>query len=134
MENKDTQKIRKEVFQKLGLNEVEKGIFSGSWIKGTSEKIIKSKSPTDGTDLSSINAASEDNYKSVVKTSRRAYEEWSEVPAPKRGEFIKKVSTALEDAKRDLGLIVSLEVGKVITEGQGEIQEMIDVGHYATGL
>ncbi|EQD54999.1 piperideine-6-carboxylate dehydrogenase, partial [mine drainage metagenome] len=61
-------------------------------------------------------------------------EEWSSVPAPKRGEFIKKVSDALEMVKKELGLIVSMEVGKVISEGQGEIQEMIDIGHYATGL
>ena len=134
MDGSQVGKVKEEVFSRLGIGATENGIFSGSWKKGKSSRMIRSISPIDGTHLCSIDQATESDYNSVVSTSVKAFEEWSQVPAPRRGEFIKKVSDALENSKKDLGLIVSLEIGKVISEGQGEIQEMIDIGHYALGL
>ena len=84
--------------------------------------------------LGHVALATPDDYERVVAASVAACHEWMRLPAPKRGEIIADVGAALAAKKVDLGLLVSLEVGKTITEGQGEIQEALDIAHFATGL
>ena len=74
------------------------------------------------------------NTNAPCNAPRRPFEKWQIVPAPKRGEIIRQLGNALRDAKEDLGMLVTLEAGKIIAEGQGEVQEMIDICDFAVGL
>ena len=56
------------------------------------------------------------------------------VPAPKRGEIVRQIGDALREAKEELGKLVTLEMGKILAEGKGEVQEMIDIADFAAGL
>ncbi len=131
---KSLKEIRDETFEKLGLSENNSGVFYGKWIDYRQENSIEVKSPIDGTYLGRVSVGTPDEYKKAVRMMEREFIEWSETPAPKRSLAIKDISDGIREKKELLGKIVSLEVGKVTTEGQGEIQEMIDVGYFATGL
>ncbi|MCL4320597.1 MAG: aldehyde dehydrogenase family protein, partial [Candidatus Thermoplasmatota archaeon] len=130
----DLERIKKETFEKLGLSDSNSGVFYGKWEKFSEKDAITVKSPIDGAVLGKVSVANAENYDKTVASLKKAFAEWSEIPGPKRGLLIKKISDALSEKKELLGRIVSLEVGKTNVEGQGEIQEMIDVGYYATGL
>ena len=73
-------------------------------------------------------------YDDVVEASRKAYDVWADIPAPKRGEIVRQIGDALRKNLVPLGQLVSLEVGKIVGEGIGEIQEYVDICDYATGL
>ena len=74
------------------------------------------------------------DYESAVTASRAAYKIWAEVPAPKRGEIVRQIGDALRAKKKPLGQLVSLEMGKIMAEGEGEVQEYIDICDFAVGL
>ncbi len=130
----DLERIKKETFVKLGLSDSNSGVFYGKWENFSEKDAITVKSPIDGAVLGKVSVANAENYDKTVASLKKAFAEWSEIPGPKRGLLIKNISDALSEKKELLGRIVSLEVGKTNVEGQGEIQEMIDVGYYATGL
>ncbi len=130
----DIKRVRDETFRKLGLQEKNSGIFNGKWIDYTDDGRTESISPIDGTSLAFISTAKESDYEKTIEIISKAFTEWSETPAPYRGSIIKKMSDRLVEYKEDLGRIVSMEAGKVTSEGQGEIQEMIDIGYFAQGL
>ncbi|MCL4334609.1 MAG: aldehyde dehydrogenase family protein [Candidatus Thermoplasmatota archaeon] len=131
-ESVNVKKVREAAFQDLGIEERNAGVYAGRWI-GT-EKFIKSVSPIDSSTLGFVGAGGEGEFREVVGTSLRAFDEWKEMPATRRGEIVGKIGMKLQEKKRSLGLMISLEAGKVITEGQGEIQEMIDVANFCIGL
>ena len=128
------EETKKRVFKKLGLEDVNPGCFHGQWGEVENRELIESRSPINGKPLGKIALASEDDYDKVVKAAREAQKKWAEIPGPKRGEIIRKISDGLVEYKETLGLLVSLEAGKTISEGQGEVQEMIDIGYFAVGL
>ena len=130
----DIEKIKRDTFEKLGLSENNPGVYNGKWENFSEKDAITVKSPIDGSTLGRVSVASKESYEKTLNSLKKAFAEWSDVPGPKRGMLIKKLSDALSEKKELLGRIVSLEVGKTNVEGQGEIQEMIDVGYYATGL
>ena len=66
--------------------------------------------------------------------ARRRFERWRMLPAPQRGEIVRQIGDELRKAKQELGRMVTLEAGKIVAEGQGEVQEMIDVADFACGL
>jgi aldehyde dehydrogenase (NAD+) len=74
------------------------------------------------------------DYDCVVERAREAFPEWRMVPAPKRGEIVREIGNVLRARKADLGALVTLEMGKILAEGQGEVQEMIDIADFAVGL
>lgn len=76
----------------------------------------------------------EDEYDQVVTRAQQAFLEWRKVPAPKRGEVIRQLGNRLRENKHSLGALVTLEMGKIKDEGEGEVQEMIDVCDFAVGL
>ena len=84
--------------------------------------------------LAAVRTATADEYERAVQRAQEAFREWQIVPAPKRGEIIRQFGNALRDAKRDLGRLVTLETGKILAEGEGEVQEMIDICDFAVGL
>ena len=120
------------VLRKLGLEGDNPGAFCGEWMG--SGKVLKSVSPINGQVLATVSTATPEQYERVVRRAQEAFQKWQTVPAPKRGEVVRQLGNALRDAKRDLGRLVTLEAGKIVTEGQGEVQEMIDICDFAVGL
>jgi len=118
--------------RKLGLEGDNPGAFCGEWLG--SGKALKSISPIDGQPLASVRTATPEQYEHVVQRAREAFQQWQSVPAPKRGEIVRQLGNALRDAKHDLGRLVTLEAGKIVSEGEGEVQEMIDICDFAAGL
>jgi hypothetical protein len=116
----------------LGLDAVNPGVFDGEW-RG-SGKLLQSFSPNDGKLLGEVRTATPNDYERAMQRAFAAFEKWKTIPAPKRGEVIRQLGDALRAAKKDLGMLVTLEAGKIIAEGQGEVQEMIDICDFATGL
>jgi aldehyde dehydrogenase (NAD+) len=116
----------------LGLGPVNSGVFDGTW--SGSGKILRSYSPNDGSLLGEVHTATPTEYDRALQKAAAAFAHWKTVPAPKRGDLVRQLGNALREAKQDLGLLVTLEAGKIIAEGQGEVQEMIDICDFATGL
>ena len=124
----------REIFPKLGISEktANPGAFWGEW--GGRGPILKKHTPIDGTLLATVREASATDYERIVRAALRAFESWRSLPAPRRGEIVRSYGNALRKVKRELGLLVSLEAGKIPAEGEGEVQEMIDICDFATGL
>src|SRR5258706_10113256 len=120
------------LLKKLGLKAVNPGVFCGEWIG--SGRILKSVSPIDGKVLATVRQAAPAQYEQAVCRASEAFQVWRNVPAPRRGEVIRQLGNALRAAKRDLGLLVTLETGKIPAEGGGGMQEMVDSCDFSTGL
>jgi aldehyde dehydrogenase (NAD+) len=95
---------------------------------------LVSRSPIDGAELGRVELADSAEYDSAVERARCAFHRWSAVPAPRRGMIVREIGDALRAAKDDLGALVTWETGKILAEGKGEVQEMIDVADFAVGL
>jgi aldehyde dehydrogenase (NAD+) len=120
------------LFKKLGLQSDNPGVFCGEWL-GTG-KPLPSLSPIEGRVLATVRTATENEYERTARRAQDAFRKWQLVPAPKRGEIVRQLGNALRDAKHDLGRLVTLEAGKILAEGEGEVQEMIDICDFAVGL
>jgi aldehyde dehydrogenase (NAD+) len=120
------------LFKRLGLRENNYGVFHGVWSGGG--KVLRSVSPVDGTLLATVRLATATEYDQTIRAAERAFANWRILPAPRRGEIIRQLGNALRVAKKDLGRMVSLEAGKILAEGEGEVQEMVDICDFATGL
>ncbi|MBW8322545.1 MAG: aldehyde dehydrogenase family protein [Rhizobium sp.] len=92
------------------------------------------RSPINGEKIAAVTEISATDTKAAIDTAHQAFLEWRLVPAPKRGELIRLLGEELRAAKADLGRLVSIEVGKIVSEGLGEVQEMIDICDFAVGL
>src|ERR1700733_9577606 len=110
------------ILKKLGLQADNPGVFDGQW--SGSGPVLKSVSPIDGKVLASVRTATAADYERTVERASVAFTAWQSVPAPKRGEIIRQLGNALRDAKSLLGRLVTLESGKILAEGEGEVQEM----------
>jgi aldehyde dehydrogenase (NAD+) len=97
-------------------------------------KEIISHNPATGAELGRVPLASADDYESIIRKAAAIFVGWRLVPAPKRGEIVREIGDALRAAKDELGALVSREAGKILAEGRGEVQEMIDVADFACGL
>ena len=120
------------ILEKFDLNGEQPGAGTGSWLSCGGE-ILESVSPVNGQAIGKVRCASQEDYEKVVAGAVEAFREWREVPAPKRGEVVRQIGNALRARKKDLGALVSLEVGKIQGEGAGEVQEMIDIADFAVG-
>jgi len=120
------------LLKKLGLDADNPGVFCGEWLGNG--KSLPSLSPIDGRVLATVRTATTEEYERTARRAQEAFKKWQLVPAPKRGEIVRQLGNALRDAKRDLGRLVSLEAGKILAEGEGEVQEMIDICDFAVGL
>jgi aldehyde dehydrogenase (NAD+) len=119
------------VLEKLGIAEENSGVFCGEW-RGGGRKIEKI-SPIDGRRLASVRTASDDDYEAAVTRAQKAFLKWRTTPGPVRGETIRRLGNALRDFKHELGQLVTMESGKIVAEGEGEVQEMIDICDLAVG-
>jgi aldehyde dehydrogenase (NAD+) len=95
---------------------------------------VISYNPATGDELGRVPLASAAEYESVLAKASETFERWRMLPAPKRGELVREIGDELRKAKQELGRMVTLEAGKIVAEGQGEVQEMIDVADFACGL
>jgi len=122
----------KDILKTFGLDQVSPGAFHGEWF-GSGE-VLESVSPVDGKVIGSVRQATTGEYHKVVAAAATAFETWRSVPAPVRGELVRRLGNALRERKKELGALVSLEMGKITAEGEGEVQEMIDICDFACGL
>jgi aldehyde dehydrogenase family 7 protein A1 len=90
--------------------------------------------PATGRAVASVRNGTESDYERCVESAVRARRAWRETPAPARGEVVRRIGDALRARKAALGALISLEMGKVLSEGEGEVQEFIDVCDFAAGL
>lgn len=124
-----------DFLKKLGIEQENYGasLGPGHWSKTVDSGKIESENPTNGEIIASVYQCSIDDYTGIVKNSLEAFTEWKTVPAPERGQLIREMGNALRDYKDPLGSLVALEMGKIKAEGDGEVQEMIDIADFAVG-
>jgi aldehyde dehydrogenase (NAD+) len=116
------------------LNKTHAGACAASWIEHSTGDEIVSYNPANGSELGRVRLATAEDYEPVVEHALRTFERWRTVPAPKRGEIAREIGDALRESKDELGTLVTLEMGKILAEGKGEVQEMIDIADFAVGL
>lgn len=104
------------------------------WFASENAKELVSYSPADGSELGRVRCARREDYERAAAAAEAAFLKWREVPAPVRGEIVRQIGVRLREKKEALGRLVSLEMGKILQEGLGEVQEMIDVCDFAVGL
>ncbi len=124
---------RDAVYAALGLNDTNPGAYAGGWLETAGDELV-SENPTTTEPLGSVTQATVDDYDRVVGEAQEAFEEWRMLPAPQRGEYVRRIGNALREYKEPLGALVAMENGKIKAEGEGEVQEMIDVADFAVGL
>lgn len=123
-----------ELLKQLQIQDINAGAFSGQgWCSETHRQTFVSFSPTNGEKLAEVAPCSMDDYEQVMTRAQKAAQAWRMVPAPKRGEIIRQIGQLLREKKDLLGSLVSLEMGKSKQEGDGEVQEMIDIADFAVG-
>jgi aldehyde dehydrogenase (NAD+) len=125
-----------EVLSRLGIDATNPnpGVFAGAWSDSTSGETLTSVNPATGEPIAQVLTASRPDYERAIESAREAFAAWRILPPPQRGEIVRQIGNALREAKDDLGLLVTLEAGKIRSEGLGEVQEMIDMCDFAVGL
>src|SRR5881394_3546733 len=119
------------LLNKLGIGAENSGVFNGDW--SGSGPVIEKFSPIDGKLLARVRTATDAEYDRTVARAQEAFEKWRVTPGPVRGETVRQLGNALRELKSELGQLVTLESGKIIAEGEGEVQEMIDICDFAVG-
>ncbi|HLW24163.1 MAG TPA: aldehyde dehydrogenase family protein [Steroidobacteraceae bacterium] len=124
-----------ETLAALGLEETNPGTWSGAegWSAQPKAAPIESVNPSTGAVLARVRASGAADYERVLASAVEAAALWRRVPAPKRGEAVRQLAEELRAHKKALGTLVSLENGKILAEGEGEVQEMIDIADFAVG-
>jgi aldehyde dehydrogenase (NAD+) len=123
------------LLKSLGLTQTNAGTWSGAggWLDDPSAKVIESINPTTGALIARVRSTTPAQYEQVMASAAAAAKAWRSVPAPKRGEAVRLMGEELRKHKSELGSLVSLEMGKIKPEGDGEVQEMIDIADFAVG-
>jgi len=125
-----------DFLKELGIQDINPGACSGpgAWSGTEGRDMLTSYNPTTGEPIAQIAQASEADYDAVMASALEAFKEWRMTPAPARGLVVRDLGEALRAKKEALGSLVSLEMGKIVMEGQGEVQEMIDICDFSLGL
>ncbi len=123
-----------QILERLHIEPVNSGACYGEWIPDPSGGELESVSPATGEPLAKVRRAGPADYECVVDQARNAFLDWRMVPAPRRGEIVRDIAGELRAHKTELGMLVSLEMGKILPEALGEVQEMIDIADFAVGL
>lgn len=123
-----------DVLGRLGIEAVNSGVCAAGWVREPDGAEIESVNPATGELLAKVRTAGRADYERAVTVVREAFVRWRSMPPPARGEVIRRFGNALRQRKDDLGMLVTLEAGKVTSEGAGEVQEMIDMCDFAVGL
>jgi aldehyde dehydrogenase (NAD+) len=123
-----------EVLKRLRIRDGHSGVYAGGWIEHPGGDEIVSLNPATGQPLSRVLGGSRADYERCAQVAQETFRTWRLLPAPKRGEIVRQLGDELRRHQDDLGLLVTLEVGKIRSEGRGEVQEMIDMCDFAVGL
>ena len=134
----------RDLFRNLGLTDAlstgrrkgpgQSAVYAGRWVRRPGGEPVVSLNPTTGQPLGTALSASLADYEACVRSAQETFARWRSVPAPRRGELVRRCGDALRAHKDDLGALVTLEMGKILPEGLGEVQEMIDIADFAVGL
>ncbi len=119
---------------KLGLTEAMSGLFYGGKAQPAGGDSLDAHSPIDGRKLGSVKLATPSDTGKAIDSAAAAFKQWRTVPAPVRGELVRRFGMKLREHKQNLGALVAWEVGKITAEAEGEVQEMIDICDFAVGL
>jgi aldehyde dehydrogenase (NAD+) len=124
-----------DFLRELGISKENYGACSGpkKWFTTKDAGKLDSINPANGSLIASVNQCSESDYEEVISNAYKVFLEWRKVPAPKRGELVRLMADAFREKKDALGSLVALEMGKIKLEGDGEVQEMIDIADFAVG-
>lgn len=124
---------KRDILRRLGIKQVNPGACAGGvWLKGYG--LLSSVNPATEDTTAKVTLSGPVAYEQVARAAHRAYLSWRMVPAPKRGLLVRDIADELRRQKKYLGALVSLETGKILEEGLGEAQEMIDFADFAVGL
>jgi len=125
-----------DILKRLGINDINPGACfqPNQWSEiSPTSALLNSVNPATEQTIASVQPATLSDYQQVIDSAHQAFLQWRQVPAPKRGEIIRQMGQALRQHKDELGSLVSLEMGKIKAEGDGEVQEMIDMADFAVG-
>jgi len=122
--------------RELSIQDTNPGSCTGpkDWSSIQGHELLEVVTPIDGSVIAKVALASVDDYEHVVKTAQEAFLKWRLTPAPVRGQIVREVSDELRKHKEQLGKLITLEMGKIVAEGTGEVQEAIDIADFAVGL
>ena len=123
-----------EILESLHIEPVNSGACFGDWVANPAGDELASLNPATGELLAKVRMAGPQDYEQVVGRAAEAFLEWRMVPAPQRGAMVREIGDELRVHKASLGALVTLEMGKILAEGLGEVQEMIDIADFAVGL
>ena len=121
-----------DFLDELGIEDVNLGGYSDKWLGSGSD--LDCITPVDGTLIANVKQCNPGDYENIMQTSTDIFKKWRMEPAPKRGEVVRNLANAFRKHKTSLGKLISWEMGKIQAEGEGEVQEMIDIADYAVGL
>lgn len=119
--------------KELDLQEENPGVFNGIEWKA-SGNVVESLNPSTNEVIARVKFGTVKDYEAVIQETRKAYKIWSTLTAPNRGEIVRQIGDSLRAQLQNLGKLVSLEMGKILPEGVGEVQEYVDICDYAVGL
>lgn len=128
-----TNSLDKNFLLELGIKSVNYGAFNGEWLKTGGEELV-SYSPINGKEIARVKMADEKDYEKVIEKSQKVFPEWSMYPAPKRGELVRQMGEILRKHKTNLAKLLTMEMGKILPEAEGEVQEIIDMADFSVGL
>ncbi len=126
--------MTENLFHRLGLAELNSGACAGSWLDNPGGRELVSINPATGQTLGRVVMASAQRYDGIVERAIETFKTWRTAPPPVRGELVRRVGLSLREHKADLGMLITLETGKIRSEGEGEVQEMIDMCDFSVGL
>ncbi|MGB3461119.1 MAG: aldehyde dehydrogenase family protein [Rhodanobacter lindaniclasticus] len=123
------------ILKSLGIGTEHSGTYlgQGEWSETTDAGALQPVNPATGEVIATVHASSAADYETIVKRAQEAFKVWRTTPAPQRGEAVRLCGEALRKHKDALGSLVALEMGKIKPEGDGEVQEMIDIADFAVG-
>ena len=122
-----------QIFEALAISNDNSGVYTGEWRRGDGPSLDVTN-PSSGDLIATVRQGDLAGYEASVVSARSAFSEWRMVPAPQRGEYVRRIGNALRDIKEPLGSLISLETGKIKVEGEGEVQEAIDIADFSVGL
>jgi len=126
--------MSREVLDRFGISDHHAALAIGpTWLDGAGAT-LEARSPIDGSTLATIAGATADDVRAAIDAAHTANQALRVIPAPVRGEFVRRIGMKLRERKGDLADLVTLEAGKIIGESLGEVQEMIDICDFAVGL
>ncbi len=124
---------QQEIFDTLGIEAHNSGVFAGRWLEASGDT-VDVINPTTAQPVATVTMASAADYDQVVESSLETFRLWRTLPAPKRGDYVRRLGNAVRENIDPLGALVTLEMGKIHLEGVGEVQEMVDICDFAVGL